>query len=395
MLNLKAHTLTSNADALVGYVVALASVGFCWLLYSRRSAKHQAFGGPERTVACGGSQGSVQKDEHAPAGKDMAAVEHLAGMRVQFHGLRSSLALNESYGIVVRKDEASGRLVVRKEIALATEAVTVTVKASNLRTAAHLDHLKALQELVDSLPSGARLTLARGTVRADSIVDEPSTVGAATASSTLMISSAITLTGMGSRSGGTVLGFDVCVGPNAVGVSVELAGLHVDGQLEISPTDVQRLRVCRVSVTAPEGKPAIIVDEISRVIPPESEADGRVLLEDCWIRKGTVGVMINAVGCRLRRCRIQGAGTYGIRANATFAIEGTRLAAHRAVLSVRSTYFRSMLKSNCREAQPRAVIQVGETAAAAFRLLLAYLHTDALDDLDDEVVIDVMRKARE
>ena len=81
--------------------------------------------------------------------------------------------------------------------------------------------------------------------------------------------------------------------------------------------------------------------------------------------------------------------------DATFAIEGTRLAAHRAVLSVRSTYFRSMLKSNCREAQPRAVIQVGETAAAAFRLLLAYLYTDALDGLDDEVVLDVMRKARE
>ena len=67
----------------------------------------------------------------------------------------------------------------------------------------------------------------------------------------------------------------------------------------------------------------------------------------------------------------------------------------RAVLSARSTYFRSMFKSNCREAQPGAVIQVGETTAAAFRLLLAYLYTDALDGLDDEVVLDVMRKARE
>ena len=81
--------------------------------------------------------------------------------------------------------------------------------------------------------------------------------------------------------------------------------------------------------------------------------------------------------------------------DATFAIEGTRFTAHRAVLSARSTYFRSMFKSNCREAQPGAVIQVGETTAAAFRLLLAYLYTDALDGLDDEVVLDVMRKARE
>ena len=40
------------------------------------------------------------------------------------------------------------------------------------------------------------------------------------------------------------------------------------------------------------------------------------------MRGGTVGVKINVVGCTLRRCRIQDAGSYGVSANATFTIEG-------------------------------------------------------------------------
>ena len=118
-------------------------------------------------------------------------------------------------------------------------------------------------------------------------------------------------------------------------------------------------------------------------------------------------------------------------ADTTFDVEGTFIKAHRAVLVVRSEYFRSMLKSGGRTAQPGAVIPIRGTSPAAFRKLLAFLYSDcpcpedrthaasppcnpvasqyphksanenlcshactALE-LDDEVVIDVMRKARE
>jgi hypothetical protein len=81
-------------------------------------------------------------------------------------------------------------------------------------------------------------------------------------------------------------------------------------------------------------------------------------------------------------------------ADATFEVEGTRISAHRVILVARSAYFRAMFTSNCREAKPDAIILVGETTALAFRRLLGYLYSDTLQ-LDDEVVIDVMRKARE
>ena len=49
---------------------------------------------------------------------------------------------------------------------------------------------------------------------------------------------------------------------------------------------------------------------------------------------------------------------------------------------------------SCREAEAGAVITVGDTTAAAFGCLLAYLYSDELE-LVDAVVIDVMRKAQE
>ena len=81
-------------------------------------------------------------------------------------------------------------------------------------------------------------------------------------------------------------------------------------------------------------------------------------------------------------------------ADATFEVEGTRFTAHRCILSARSDYFRGMLGSSCREADAGAVIQIKETTPAAFRVLLTYLYTGALE-LDDDVVIDVLRKAQE
>jgi hypothetical protein len=78
----------------------------------------------------------------------------------------------------------------------------------------------------------------------------------------------------------------------------------------------------------------------------------------------------------------------------TFEVEGARITAHRAVLVSRSAYFRGMFMSPCRETRTGAVIVVHGTTSAAFRSLLAYLYSDSLE-LDDDVVIDVMQKARE
>ena len=63
-------------------------------------------------------------------------------------------------------------------------------------------------------------------------------------------------------------------------------------------------------------------------------------------------------------------------------VSGTRIHAHRSILVARSDYFSNMFGSQCREAQPGAVVTVGETTPAAFKKLLAYLHSDALE-LDD------------
>eukprot|EP00964_Phaeocystis_antarctica_P005920 scaffold3238_cov60-Phaeocystis_antarctica.AAC.3 len=51
-----------------------------------------------------------------------------------------------------------------------------------------------------------------------------------------------------------------------------------------------------------------------------------------------------------------------------------------------------MFGSQCREAQPGAVVTVGDTTPAAFKKLLAYLYSDELE-LDDEVVVDVRSNA--
>ena len=73
---------------------------------------------------------------------------------------------------------------------------------------------------------------------------------------------------------------------------------------------------------APPDAPAVLLDEIALAPPPAADAPARVLLDECWVRGGSVGVLINAVGVTLRRCRVQDAQTYGVKANAAFAIDG-------------------------------------------------------------------------
>ena len=93
--------------------------------------------------------------------------EHKVGVRVELHGLQKAAELNGSFGVVLSYDADSCRYGVRKEMALAGENTTLTVKASSLRAAPRLDTLAALQELVGSAPEGARVMLARGTITAE------------------------------------------------------------------------------------------------------------------------------------------------------------------------------------------------------------------------------------
>ena len=55
----------------------------------------------------------------------------------------------------------------------------------------------------------------------------------------------------GLRSGGTVLNCHVRVGDEVEGDAVELSGVHINGTLDVSPWDLQRLKLVRLSVTAP------------------------------------------------------------------------------------------------------------------------------------------------
>ena len=84
----------------------------------------------------------------------------------------------------------------------------------------------------------------------------------------------------------------------------------------------------------------------------------------------------------------------GTFADTAFDVGGTRFVGHRAILAAHSEYFCRMFTSAWREAEGGALITVGETTPAALRCMLRYLYTDHLT-LDDELVIDVLRKAKE
>jgi len=80
--------------------------------------------------------------------------------------------------------------------------------------------------------------------------------------------------------------------------------------------------------------------------------------------------------------------------DATFDVAGTRFVGHRAILAVRSEYFRRMFSSSCTEAEPGSVVKIGDTTPEAFGRILTFLYTDEIK-LDDAVVVDVLRKANE
>lgn len=255
--------------------------------------------------------------------------QHRPGARVQFRGLCSAPELNGACGVVHHYDPDIDRFAVRKEVAREDEPMAVMVKASKLRPAPPHDSLAALQRLVDAAPAGSRVTLPRGTVSADADAAEaPTTKGdepkgdepKGDEPGALILRTAITLSGMGSRSGGTVLNFSVVFGPEMTGDVVELSELHVRGTVDVTPEDVRRVRLVRVCITAPMDKPhALLLEEIGWADPPKGGVEERVLLEGCWLRGGNAGVVVSAAGVTLRGCRIQGAGTFGVLAKPTFA----------------------------------------------------------------------------
>ena len=49
------------------------------------------------------------------------------------------------------------------------------------------------------------------------------------------------------------------------------------------------------SIVMSVWSPALLIDEIAIAVPPRDEAEGRVLLEDCWVRGGKVGVVVNVL----------------------------------------------------------------------------------------------------
>ncbi|KAL1504111.1 hypothetical protein AB1Y20_010521 [Prymnesium parvum] len=302
--------LPSPALSAWGMALLAGALGVLWLLIALLRARLE----PQEKGLADGVLRTQPSTPHSAEEDD--AHEFSVGARVRFHSLLKTPELNERHGVVLRYDRSCGRFVVRREVALAGESLNVTVKAANMRGAPPPASLAEVQAIVETAPRGARVTLPRGEVAAGASAAE------AGGGAVLELKSAITLAGMGSRSGGTVLNFGVAVGEDVVGELVELAGLHVVGAVEVSPRDVARVKLTKIAITAPLDAPALILDEISTIVPPDSEASGRVLLDECWVRGGRKGVEINVVGCVLRHCRIQGAANYGIHANANFSIEG-------------------------------------------------------------------------
>ena len=276
-----------------------------------------------------------------------------SGSRVRFHSLQRAPQLNGTFGVVLRYEQSSERFVVRKEVACVDEVPTVTVKGVNLSTAPAHRTLADVQALIDAAPAGARVALPRGKVGEAVAVNvigasdgqAAAVPDASVASGTLVLPRAITLCGVGSRHGGTDLACCIQAGDECEGELLELCGLHCHGTpstsggavVDIAPRDIQRVVLRDVSISAPQvdaatanssasfvGCVGLYLDEISRKVPRDAEGgpSGRVTLEDCWVRGGKTGIVINAVGVRMRRCRVSGAGGFGIRASATIAIEG-------------------------------------------------------------------------
>lgn len=68
----------------------------------------------------------------------------------------------------------------------------------------------------------------------------------------------------------------------------------------------------------------------------------------------------------------------------TFGVRGETLTAHRAVLALRSPVFRAELFGPMREGTPHGLITIKDMLPDVFRVLLRFLYTDALPDLESQ-----------
>ena len=92
------------------------------------------------------------------------------------------------------------------------------------------------------------------------------------------------------------------------------------------PEEEKRAHLFKVHVSLQStNDDALVLNQIG-----QGYARDRVLVEDCEVRGGGDGVMINASGVRLLRCRIIGAYSRGIFANPDFVIEDSTAAAAMA-----------------------------------------------------------------
>jgi hypothetical protein len=203
---------------------------------------------------------------------------------------------------VLSLDEASGRLAVELELAHKGESHGIKAKEANVRALpARQRTAAALQELVDLAEDGSRVSIPSGRF-----------VGAGP----LEIRGAITLEGQGATA--SVLAFPVyCRGGS--GALLRLASFGVDGaSLEVGGAAIQRAHLSKVHVSFKQhnGNDALTLNRIGSGYAADS-----ILLDDCDVRGGGDGVMINADGVRLLRCRILNAASRGIFANPDFVIE--------------------------------------------------------------------------
>ena len=241
------------------------------------------------------------------------------GSRVQLSGLESAAHLNGRTAHVLQLVEsASGiRHAVQLELARKGEAPSLKAKPANLQAMPALPRTAAeLQKLVDAAEEGGVVSMPAGQF-----------VGAS-----LEIKRAITLQGQGPTA--TVIAFPIHVGVGASGALLHLSNFGVDGasltvgsnrtqasshMTGIGPTPgIKRAHLSKVHVSlgARGGDDALVINRIG-----QGYARDTVLVEDCEVRGGSDGVMIDTSGVRLLRCRIVGAYSRGIFANESFVIE--------------------------------------------------------------------------
>jgi len=74
-----------------------------------------------------------------------------------------------------------------------------------------------------------------------------------------------------------------------------------------------------------------------------------------------------------------------------FLVEGKEVRAHRAILAVRSEYFRAMLfNGHMRESAPNAHIEISDVSHSVFLKILEFLYTDTVNDVSLDLGIHLM-----